>query len=70
MEKKICFFRCGECRETRTQRLNLSEYKIDGDIKRFDCNVCKNFIAIQINEDLLNIDEVIEEDEKDFWHEV
>ncbi|XP_046427424.1 protein FAM169B-like isoform X1 [Neodiprion fabricii] len=60
---------CRQSRETIGRRLNLSEYKIEGDISRLDCTTCGKFIAIKTVDDVINLDGVIDSDCDDTWLE-
>ncbi|XP_046747467.1 uncharacterized protein LOC124411948 isoform X2 [Diprion similis] len=60
---------CGESRETIGKRLNLSEYKIEGNISRLDCTICGKFVAMNIGGDVINLDGVIDGDRDDTWLE-
>ncbi|KAK0081526.1 hypothetical protein PV325_012010 [Microctonus aethiopoides] len=54
---------CTRCQDIKLicyHKLDVETLNIQGNIRRIDCKVCKNFIAIAENETIINIDKIID----------
>lgn len=60
---KLFFRESNRCQDIKLicfHKLDVETLNIQGNIRRIDCKVCKNFIAITENETIINIDEIID----------
>ncbi|XP_015124130.1 uncharacterized protein LOC107046124 [Diachasma alloeum] len=61
--------KCRDLRPTIANELKLEEFRIEGNIRRIDCTVCKTFIGIIENNKMINLDEIVDRS-VDGWKQV
>ncbi|XP_043495878.1 soluble lamin-associated protein of 75 kDa-like isoform X2 [Polistes fuscatus] len=51
-------------------QLDLKQYNIQGTIYRLDCNKCNQFVAIKVNDNILDINNSFQDKYENNWNEV
>ncbi|XP_024892450.1 soluble lamin-associated protein of 75 kDa-like [Temnothorax curvispinosus] len=62
--------RCGKCAQTRTIQLDLRSLNIQGDVRRVDCVDGDHFVAITLNDEIIDVNDTYCDRLDDEWREV
>lgn len=64
----VLLFRC--INYVQATELDLKRYNIQGIIHRLDCKKCNQFVAIKVNDDILDLDNSFNDKYENNWCEV
>ncbi|XP_011869261.1 PREDICTED: protein FAM169B-like isoform X1 [Vollenhovia emeryi] len=61
---------CGRCVRTRTIRLDLRNLNVQGDVRRVDCADGDHFVAVKLNDEIIDVDDSYCDRLDDEWRAV
>ncbi|KAG7205132.1 hypothetical protein KM043_005502 [Ampulex compressa] len=63
---------CLRCKNQPTieRRLDLQKYNIQGDILRIDCSTCNNFVAMKMDQKIVNVNNICNEKSLNEWKQI